>query len=170
MKREVKWVLCSVLKHIIVVMCVLLFHTAEATSYYVDSQSLAPNELGTLLYPWTTIDQAASYPLLPGDIVYIKAGNYGSESVCFFSSGIAGSPIIFQGYLLTLGDEPVASEPRFTLHSTEMPTLNGMNPSTGIALDLLDMNRFQNERSTSFKINSEFNSFSRLLSIECKDN
>jgi hypothetical protein len=113
-----------------------LFHTAEATSYYVDSQSLAPDELGTLLFPWTSIDQAASYPLLPGDIVYIKAGNYGSESVRFFSSGIAGAPITFQGYLLTPGDEPVASEPRFTLHTDEMPTLNGMNPSTGIALDL----------------------------------
>jgi hypothetical protein len=48
--------------------------------------------------------QAGVNAAQPGDIVAVKAGNYGAEQVNSVRSGTSGSPIIIEGYTTTYGD------------------------------------------------------------------
>ncbi|MCE5229061.1 DNRLRE domain-containing protein [bacterium] len=90
---------------------------AFAATYYVSTASGASNSnTGTQDKPWRTITYAAS-KAVAGDTVYIKAGNYGNETVVVKNSGSSGKPITFEGYggTVLLGTLP---NPRTTPAST----------------------------------------------------
>ncbi len=80
---------------------------AGARTYYVslsgsdDNDGTAPNK------PWRTVSYAATQAK-PGDTVHIQGGNYGRDAVVIKNSGIAGQPIVFQGYKDIPGDTPGA--------------------------------------------------------------
>ena len=66
-----------------------------ATDYYV-STSGNDSAQGSLTSPFQTISKAASM-MVAGDIAYIRGGVY-REQVNLTESGVAGSPIRFEGY------------------------------------------------------------------------
>ena len=88
---------------------------------------------------WRTLTYAMSVasPVLPGDLIYVKGGNYGNENVVFEKSGIPGSPITIQGYKTTPGDSPAVLinnvNPYASYTTTEMPTYTGSSRATGTA-------------------------------------
>ena len=55
------------------------FGTVSAKKYYVSTTGNNSNSGLTLALPWKTITYAASStcPVIGGDTVYVKAGNYG---------------------------------------------------------------------------------------------
>ena len=73
----------------------------EADAYYVSPLGNDSNP-GTFLFPWKTINKAAS-SVVPGDMVYIRAGVY-HEYVSINRSGIQAQPIRFFAYP---GESPV---------------------------------------------------------------
>lgn len=91
---------------------------------------------------WRTLTYAMSVasPVLPGDLIYVKGGNYGNENVVFEKSGIPGSPITIQGYKTTPGDSPAVLinnvNPYASYTTTEMPTYTGSSRATGTAFDM----------------------------------
>ena len=123
------------MKKSILTTVILLFLTIakSQTNYYV---SLSGNDNNTGLseaQAWRTITFAASSnsPISAGDIVYIKAGNYGNENVAFQISGIVSQPITFEGYQSTPGDNPDLNY-KFgdPLNAAVMPLLDGGNRAT----------------------------------------
>jgi hypothetical protein len=116
------------LKFTITLICLL---TAKlwSTTYYV-SRSGNNNNNGALATPWKTLTKAISVAVA-GDLVYVKAGNYGTETVTFTKSGTSGSPITFQGYKTTPGDAPPVlvnnANPYAAFDTLDMPTFNGGN-------------------------------------------
>ena len=88
---------------------------------------------------WRTITYAlsASSPVGPGDTVFVKAGNYGSENVVIEKTGTVSQPIVVQGYKEVPGDDPGFDfDYGDALDASYMPLLDGMDRSTGIAVDI----------------------------------
>ena len=113
-------------------------------TYYVATTGNNSNDGLTTATAWATLTYAASEssPVVAGDTVYIKAGNYGNENIVFAKSGIKGAPISFIGYKTTPGDRPPllysrANADQYNAYvSTDMPTYNGSSRSSGVWLDL----------------------------------
>lgn len=70
---------------------------ASGATYYVTTGGNNSNSGTTEGSAWRTITYAAT-KVNPGDIVNIKAGNYGHEHVVINRSGTSGSYITFKGY------------------------------------------------------------------------
>jgi len=71
--------------------------SVEATTYYVDAQGGDDGNDGRLLTtPWSTLGKANSR-VLPGDVVYIRAGTY-SETIRPATSGTEGNYITYTRY------------------------------------------------------------------------
>lgn len=120
----------------IISISILLFCLSiKANTYFVDSSNQSEGN-GSQLSPWRSISQATSSNLQPGDIVFIKAGEYGNENLVLQSDGNLNEPIIFRGYKEFPGDNPQAAYPRYGLNIDDMPTLTGDHPGDGIAIDL----------------------------------
>lgn len=106
-------------------------------TYYVSTTGNNSNDGLTLSTPWATLTYAASIasPVLPGDTVYIKAGNYGNELPVFQKSGLPGSDIMYIGYKTTPGDAPSVGvnkgNPYAAYVATDMPTYTGSSRATG---------------------------------------
>lgn len=86
----------------------------------------------------------------PGDIVNVKAGNYGSLQLSFTKSGNSSNPIIFRGYATTPGD--VVPEARSTIKNR-----NGLSASL--------MPYFQRSwlsNTTAFTISGDYNHISNM--------
>ncbi len=121
---------------IFIVIISITVATAQST-YYVATSGSNSNDGTTPSKAWRTITYAASSssPVSPGDKVYIKAGNYGSEKVVFAKDGTAAKPITFEGYQSTPGDNPdLGWQYGDGLNSAVMPLLDGGNRNTGTAL------------------------------------
>ena len=107
-------------------------------TYYVSTSGNNSSNGLTQATAWRTITYAASSssPVGAGDIVYIKAGNYGAENVVFQKSGTSGNPVIFEGYKSTPGDNPDLNysfgDP---LDPSIMPLLNGGNRSISVGIE-----------------------------------
>jgi len=104
------------------------FGTVSAKKYYVSTTGNNSNSGLTLALPWKTITYAASStcPVIGGDTVYVKAGNYGAEYVSFQKSGVSGKPICYIGYQATPGDSPNLNyKIGDALNAAVMPLLNG---------------------------------------------
>ncbi len=121
------------LKLTITLICLL---TAKlwATTYYVSRSGNNSNNGLSQGAAWKTITKAISVAVA-GDLVYVKAGNYGAETVVFTKSGTSGSPITFQGYKTTPGDAPPVlvnnANPYTAFDTLDMPTYNGGNRAGG---------------------------------------
>ncbi len=109
-----------------------------ATDYYVavDGDDAASGV--AISSPWRTISFATSQ-VIAGDTVFIKAGDYGGENIVLTVNGSAGNPITFEGYQTIPGDNPQNNYVVGTLLDPSiMPTLNGGDRTTGIAIELTD--------------------------------
>ncbi len=108
-----------------------------STTYYVSTAVTSKDSADgrTELSAWRTIKYAAS-KAVAGDIVYIKAGDYGAENVNFTKSGSAGNPITFVGYKNIPGEIVPAlvnsPNPLAAFNVSEMPTINGGNRAAGV--------------------------------------
>ena len=105
--------------------------------YYVSTNGDDSNSGLSEAQAWRTITFAASSasPVSPGDIVYIKAGNYGNENVVFETDGTKGNPITFEGYKKVPGDNPdLGWEYGGSLDASVMPLLDGGYRSAGIGI------------------------------------
>ncbi len=104
------------------------------TVYYVSTTGDDANDGLSESQAWRTISYAASAssPVNAGDVVYVKAGNYGAEHVAFQTNGSDTLPILFMGYTTTPGDNPdlhhAFGDP---LDSTVMPLLDANNRDSG---------------------------------------
>ncbi len=101
--------------------------------YYVSTTGNDANSGTSEALAWRTISYAASSssPVQAGDIVYIKAGNYGAENIDFQKSGTAVLPILFEGYQNTPGDNPNTNHSfGDALDATVMPLLDGGDRTT----------------------------------------
>lgn len=116
--------------------------------YYVSTTGNNSNSGLTTSLSFATLTFAVSYasPILPGDYIYVKAGNYGAENVLFQKSGTANDPIYIIGYknipgsLTSPSDQPPllvdATDPYAAYITSDMPTFNGSNRTTGIGFDM----------------------------------
>lgn len=109
------------------------------TNYFVNLSGNNSNSGLSENSAWRSISYAASTtsPVGPGDIVHIKAGDYGNENVVFSKSGTAANPIQFIGYQNTPGDNP---DLNYTygdaVNETVMPLLDGNDRTTGTAIKI----------------------------------
>ena len=108
--------------------CLVFFSAADfglAATYYV-SLSGDDGKDGTAAdTAWRTITHAAERAEA-GDIVYVKAGNYGREHVVVRNSGTKDRPIVFEGYQRKPGDRPDhAYRPGQDLDASRIPVLDG---------------------------------------------
>ena len=116
-----------------------------APGYYVSTTGKATNNGLSESSAWSL--QHAFRAAKAGDIVYIKAGNYGNLELTISNSGIAGKPIKFIGYKRTPGDIVSNNGSTYTyedyksnsnsLNAAEMPLLQGKRSNmvgTGIAI------------------------------------
>ncbi|MCR1025128.1 cadherin-like domain-containing protein [Cellulophaga baltica] len=75
-----------------------------------------------------------------GDIVYIKAGNYGAVNLVVKNSGNASNPIQFIGYKTNPGDTYTNSYSTFEygdkIDENKLPLISGNDSNTGLAIDI----------------------------------
>jgi len=108
-----------------------------ANTYYISLSGNNSNSGLSESNAWRTITYAASAasPVGPGDIVYVKAGDYGNEQAVFETDGSEDAPIKFIGYQNTPGDDPNLN---FSygdlLNSSIMPLLHGASRSSGYGM------------------------------------
>ena len=130
------------MKKITLTIAILIFFTTvkAQTNYYV---SLSGNDNNTGLseaQAWRTITFAASSnsPVSAGDVVHIKAGNYGNENVAFQKSGTNTNLITFEGYQTMPKDNPTLNYAfGNALDAAIMPLLDGGNRTiAGTAITL----------------------------------
>jgi hypothetical protein len=130
------------MKQLIIIIFVFFSIIIHAqTTYYVATDGDDSNDGLSITTAWKTISFAASStsPVVAGDLVYIKAGNYESELVVFQKSGTASQPIVFEGYQNTPGDNPILNYTYGdSVDASLMPLLDGGNRSVGIGINLVD--------------------------------
>lgn len=115
--------------------------------YYVSTIGKAYNDGKSPSKPWSI--SHAFNTARAGDIVYVKAGNYGNINVKVNNSGTSGNPISFIGYKTTPGDINSSNGPTYTysnykskgsnLDASKMPLLlgtrsNGIGNGMGIEI------------------------------------
>ncbi|MBC8767876.1 right-handed parallel beta-helix repeat-containing protein [Arenibacter sp. BSSL-BM3] len=104
--------------------------------YYVTATGKSSNKGATEAAAWNI--QHAFATAKAGDVVYIKAGNYGSLNLTASNSGTADNPIKFIGYTATAGDLVSKNGSTFkygdNLDSNKMPLLTGELSKTAITV------------------------------------
>ena len=99
--------------------------------YYVSNSGNDKNNGQNQNNSWRTITFAATMAKA-GDVVYIKAGDYGKENVVIKNSGSISKPIKFIGYKTTIGDgELLERSVGMQFDSKKLPLLKNGN---GIAI------------------------------------
>jgi len=91
---------------------------ADGAAYFVATTGNNGNAGTSEAAAWATIAYAATRAMA-GDIVYVKAGDYGNELVVVGNSGTSNAPIRFEGYRVSPGD--IQSPGYFDLHQTGGP-------------------------------------------------
>jgi len=86
-------------------MVALAVHPTRASggTYYVATDGSDGNDGTSAATAWATIAYAAARAVA-GDTIYVKAGDYGNETVIVGNSGTSNAPIRFEGYRLSPGD------------------------------------------------------------------
>lgn len=125
---------------------ILLFnYSVFAKEYYVSTNGNDKSNGLTESTAWRTISFASrSGYLKPGDIVWIKAGNYGNENVVIKYQGTISKPISFIGYKDKPGDIEVMYYSYLKgrkLDPNEMPLLDGKNRASGLKGISLDKSK-----------------------------
>jgi len=102
--------------------------------YYVSTSGNDGNTGTSEAQAWRTITYAASNAstVQAGDVVYVKAGNYGHENIVFETNGTESLPVLFAGYQNTPGDTPDLNHSfGDPLDAAIMPLFDGGNRATG---------------------------------------
>lgn len=106
--------------------------------YYVTTSGKSTNNGLTEATAWS-IDHAFE-KAVSGDIVYIKAGNYGNKQLVVDNSGTSNMPIKFIGYTNSPGDlvsnEGSTFEYGDQLDPNKMPLIKGINNTENIGLEI----------------------------------
>lgn len=126
--------------------------------YYVAVDGTAANNGLSPSSPWS-IEHAFS-AASAGDIVYVKAGNYGNQQLTVNNNGSSSNPIKFIGYTDFPGDITTSFESTFnygdSLDSNKMPLLVGNNPQgegIGTAINVVKENiHIENFQITNYNI------------------
>jgi len=124
----------------LLVLVFLITHSVFSTEYFVTTKGNDKNKGRSESDAWRTISHAAR-KAKAGDIVWIKAGDYGNERVVFKNDGKKDKIISFIGYRTKPGDINkmyYSYKPGRNLDSTEMPLLNGGNRADGTGLKLFE--------------------------------
>ena len=99
--------------------------TSYGVDYYVTTKGTVYNDGRTEATAWSI--ERAFQTAKAGDVVAIKAGNYGNRSLVVGNAGTKDNPIRFIGYTDTPGDLVSNQGPTFTygdeVDSTKMPLL-----------------------------------------------
>lgn len=120
----------------------LVTFAANATTYYISLTGNNANSGLTEALAFRTLTYAVgnSSPLVAGDIIYVKGGDYGNENIVFYKEGSAGLLLKIIGYTSTVGDTPPLiinnTNPYAAYTTTSMPTYTGTNRNTGICFDM----------------------------------
>jgi parallel beta-helix repeat protein len=120
----------------------LFSSSACATEYFVATDGDDNNDGTSINSPWRTLVYAASSSLVnPGDTVYVKAGTADNDvyngNVIFSRGGTSGSPVTFEGYTNTPGDNPELNyQLNDPLQAQVMPLFNGGDRAVGVAFDI----------------------------------
>ena len=111
--------------------------SGNGNTYYVSTGGSDSNNGLSSGAAWKTITHAAKMAKA-GDIVYIKAGNYGNENVVCSNSGTPTSPIKFIGYKSSPGDitSNYYNPATENWSSSEMPTITGTSRTVGTAFTI----------------------------------
>ncbi len=142
-------------------MNLVIIGNAWSTTYYVATTGSNSNNGTSLSTPWKTLAYAANH-VNAGDIVYVKAGNYGNDSIVLSKACPAGTPISFIGYKLTPGDAPnlyvsykssLDNDIIPSLDANLLPLLNGGNRTskTGIKLHSSEYVIVKNFQITNYR-------------------
>ncbi len=116
----------------------LFLQTAIAADYYISTSGNNDNDGLSEESPWRTISYSTN-KVLPGDTVYVKAGDYGSEQVVMSVDGTVDKPIVFEGYTTVPGDNPDtgwAYPANIVFDPTLMPLLDGGDRTEGTGITL----------------------------------
>ena len=110
----------------------------EANLYYVTTTGKSSNSGTTEEDAWSI--QHAFSTAQAGDIIYIKAGNYGALTLSASNSGTADKPIKFIGYTTNpkdlVSNEGSSFKYGDKIDSSKMPLIKGKSFLTGTGLDL----------------------------------
>lgn len=110
--------------------------TGYAVDYYVTASGSGYNDGKSEQNAWSI--EHAFKNAKPGDVIAIKAGNYGNVQLNVDNSGYAGNLIKFVGYTNVPGDLESYQGSTHTygsnLDANKMPLLNGGNSTSGTAL------------------------------------
>lgn len=128
--------------------------------YYVTTTGKSSNNGSSEALAWSI--QYAFSTAKAGDVVYIKAGNYGALNLTSSNSGTTSNPIKFIGYTSTPGDLVSNNGSTFNygdkLDSSKMPLLSGELGKTAITVqnNYVQLENFQiTKYSTAIISNGE---------------
>jgi len=129
------------IKKLVLIAFILFGSKVFATDYYVSTTGNNSNDGLSEATAWRSITFAASSksPVKPGDIIYVKAGNYGAENVDFEKSGKRDMPISFIGYKTSPGDITsmyYSYRKDKPLDPSEMPLLFGGDRDKGMGFKI----------------------------------
>ncbi len=139
----------KILKQFLLILSInlVIIGNGWSTTYYVAKTGNNSYNGTSLSTPWKTMSYAANH-VVAGDIVYIKAGNYGSEQVIFPISGTATAPISFIGYKDNPTETPVLLYNSYktsldgnimpTLYDSILPLLTGASRASGTGIKIID--------------------------------
>jgi len=109
------------------------------TNYYISLTGNNSNSGLSEANAWrtTTYALSAPSPVMAGDTIFIKAGNYGNENIIIEKNGTSLNPIIVQGYQIIPGDNPNLNYSYGDiLDSSVMPLFDGGDRATGDAINI----------------------------------
>lgn len=110
----------------------IFYHNVNATKYYVSTAGRDSNNGLSLNRPFKTLNRALK-KAKAGDVIWVKAGNYGREYVSFPKNGIKSKPITVIGYRYKPGDIK-SSYYKYSkgkaLDVRQMPTFDGRSRNT----------------------------------------
>ena len=112
---------------------------SKHTTYYVSIHGDDSNSGLSETEAWRTISYAASSesPVVAGDTVYIKAGDYGNEYIIFEKEGTPTNRITFEGYNSVPNDNPdFGWEYGDNLDANVMPLIDGGDRTTGTGITI----------------------------------
>jgi len=133
-------------------------------AYYVTTSGSASNNGRTEATAWSI--EHAFENAMAGDVVYIKAGDYGNKQLEVDNSGNANNPIKFIGYTNNPGDLMSNQGSTFNygdqLDASKMPLISGVRNGTGIFIPENHI-QLENFQITKFKIGVISNGLNCIL-------
>ena len=118
-----------------------IYRPIIGNTYFVSTTGNNANNGLSINKSWKTLTYAAgsTSPVIAGDTVFVKAGNYGAEFVVFSKNGTASNPIVYQGYQAIPNDFPIINYTIGSLfNASTMPLFDGADRANKIGFNLYD--------------------------------